>query len=99
MITRFEPRYQQLLDEGYQFKTVDVHQASDLRQRYNALVRCYQDFLGMTPIDFDDFERIMGQYLRVFEARFVNLVYDPHGNIGGFSVAYPDYSDAIRLCT
>lgn len=32
----------------------------------------------------------------MFEARFVNLVYDPHGNIGGFSVAYPDYFDAIR---
>jgi hypothetical protein len=96
LIAIFEPRYQNLLDEGYQFKSIDVHQPGDLRQLYTAVVRSYYDLLGVTPFDFDDFERIVGQYLRLFEARFVNLVYDPNGNVAGFSAAYPDYSDAIR---
>jgi hypothetical protein len=38
----------------------------------------------------------LGQYLKSLDARFVNLVYDPGGNVAGFSVAYPDYSDALR---
>jgi hypothetical protein len=96
MIARFEPRYRRLLDEGYQFKSIDVNQASDLRQLYTALIRSYHGLLGTTPFEFDDFEQILGQYLRAFEARFTNLIYDPHGNIAAFSVAYPDYSGAIR---
>jgi hypothetical protein len=52
--------------------------------------------LGATPFDFMDFEHILGRYLTTVEARFVNLVYDPRGTVAGFSVAYPDYSDALR---
>jgi hypothetical protein len=96
MIARFEPRYRQLQDEGYQFKSIDVNQASDLRQLYTALIRSYHALLGITPFEFDDFENILGQYLSAFEARFTNLIYDPHGNVAAFSVAYPDYSGAIR---
>jgi hypothetical protein len=96
MIARFEPRYRKLLDEGYRFKSVDLNQANDRRELCAALIRSYHGFLGITPFEFDDFERILGQYLRVFEARFTNLIYDPHGNVAAFSVAYPDYSDAIR---
>jgi hypothetical protein len=96
MIARFEPRYRRLLDEGYQFKSINVNEASDLRQLYTALIRSYHGLLGITPFEFDDFEKILGQYLRAFEARFTNLIYDPHGNVSAFSVAYPDYSGAIR---
>ena len=96
IIARFEPRYRKLLDAGYRFKSVDLSQANDRRQLCAALTRSYHGFLGVTPFEFDEFERIMGQYLRVFEARFTNLIYDPLGNVAAFSVAYPDYSDAIR---
>lgn len=96
MIAGFEPRYRSLLDEGYQFKTIDMNQASHRRQLHSVLMRSYHGFLGVTPFEFDDFERILGQYLTAFEARFTNLIYDPRGNLAAFSVAYPDYSDAIR---
>jgi hypothetical protein len=96
MIARFEPRYRALLEEGYRFKPIDVSQAHDLGQLYEVLMRSYHGLLGMTPFEFDEFERLLGQYLRAFEARFVNLVYDPSGNVAAFSVAYADYSDAIR---
>jgi hypothetical protein len=96
MIARFEPRYRRLLQEGYQFRSVDLSQADDLRQLYGALIRSYQGFLGTTPFEYNDFDRLLGQYLRTFEERFTNLIYDPAGNIAAFSVAYPDYSDAIR---
>jgi len=96
MIARFEPRYRKLLDEGYQFHSIDLFQANDLRQLYTVLIHSYQGLLGTTPFEYDDFDRLLGQYLRTFEARFVNLVYDPTGNLVAFSVAYPDYSDALR---
>jgi hypothetical protein len=96
MISRFEPRYRKLLDEGYRFKTVDFTQADDRRELCGVLIRSYHGFLGVTPFEFDDFERIMGQYLRAFETRFTNLIYDPSGKVAAFSVAYPDCSDAIR---
>lgn len=96
IIARLEPRYRRLLDEGYQFKSIDVNQANDFRQLYTALIRSYHGLLGITPFEFDDFEQILGQYLKAFEVRFTNLIYDPHGNVAAFSVAYPDYSGAIR---
>jgi hypothetical protein len=96
MIARYEPRYRKLLDEGYRFKSVDLSQVNDRRELCGALIRSYHEFLGITPFEFDDFERIMGQYLKAFEARFTNLIYDPRGKVAAFSVAYPDRSDAIR---
>ncbi len=96
IIARFGPRYRKLLDEGYRFKPVDLSQVNDRRKLYGALIRSYHGFLGVTPFEFDDFERIMGQYLRAFEARFTNLIYDPRGKVAAFSVAYPDCSDAVR---
>jgi hypothetical protein len=96
MIAKFEPRYRSLLDEKYQFKSIDMREGDDLQQLYKVLVRSYQGFLGTTPFGFDSFERILVQYLKTFDARFVHLVYDPSGNMAAFSVAYPDYSDALR---
>jgi hypothetical protein len=93
MIARLEPRYRSLLDKGYRFQPVDMSQANDLQQLYSALIRSYQVLLGATPFEFDSFERLLGRYLKAFAARFVNLVYDPAGNVAAFSVAYPDYSD------
>lgn len=96
MVARFEPRYRSLLDKRYRFQSIDVREANNLRQLYSVLLRSYEGFLGTTPFSFDDFERLLGQYLKSFEARFVNLVYDPGGNVVAFSVAYPDHSDALR---
>jgi hypothetical protein len=96
MIARFESRFRSLRDEKYRFKSIDVNQADDLQELYSVLIRSYQGFLGITPVEFARFERLLGQYLKAFDARFVNLVYDPGGNVAGFSVAYPDYSDALR---
>jgi hypothetical protein len=96
IIARFEPRYRRLLDEQYRFQSIDVSQKADLQQLYRVLVRSYQGFLGTTPFGFDGFEGLLGRYLKAFEARFVNLVYDPSGTVAAFSVAYPDYSDALR---
>jgi hypothetical protein len=96
MIARFEPRYQTLVDEHYQFKAVDVSQTDDLQKLHRVLIRSYHGMLGAAaPFEFGDFERLLGQYLRTMEARFVNLVYDPGGNVAGFGVAYPDYSDRL----
>jgi hypothetical protein len=96
MIARFEPRYRSLGQQGYQFISVDVARDQDLRRLHSVLLDSYHGFLGMTPFGFDDFQRLLGEYLRAFEARFVNLVYDPRGDVAGFSVAYPDYSRAVR---
>ena len=96
MIVRFEPRYRRLLDERYRFQSIDVNRTDALRQLYGVLVRSYQGFLGTTPFGFDDFERLLGQYLKACDACFVNLVYDPGGHVAAFSVAYPDSSDALR---
>ena len=96
MIARFESRYRSVLDEKYRFKSIDMDDADELQQLYKVLVRSYQGFLGTTAFKFDSFERILIQYLKHFEARFVHLVHDPNGNIAAFSVAYPDYSDALR---
>jgi hypothetical protein len=96
MIARFESRLRSLRDEKYRFKSIDVNQTDDLQQLYSVLIRSYQGFLGITPVEFASFERLLGQYLKALDARFVNLVYDPGGNVAGFSVAYPDYSDALR---
>jgi hypothetical protein len=96
LIARFEPRYRRLCDDKYRFKAVDLSQPNDLQQLHSVLVRSYHGMLGATPFDLVDFERILGRYLTTVEARFVNLVYDPRGTVAGFSVAYPDYSDALR---
>lgn len=97
MIARFEPRYRRLVDEKYRFRSIDVSAAKDLQQLHRVLVRSYSVLLGATPLEFASFEVLLGQYLKAFAARFVNLVYDPVGNLAAFGVAYPDYSDALRV--
>ena len=96
MVARFEPRYRRLIDEKYRFISIDVSAISDLRQLHSVLVRSYSVLLGATPFEFASFERLLGQYLQAFAARFVNLVYDPGGSVAAFGVAYPDYSDVLR---
>ena len=96
MVARFEPRYRRLIDEKYRFRSIDVSAISDLRQLHSVLVRSYSVLLGATPFEFASFERLLGQYLQAFAARFVNLVYDPGGSVAAFGVAYPDYSDVLR---
>ena len=83
-------------EDGYRFQAIDVTHVEEFQQLYHVLLRSYRGFLGTTHFGFDDFEPLLGQYLKTFEARFVNLVYDPNGNVAAFSVAYPDYSDALR---
>ncbi len=95
-IARFEPRYQSILQKRYRFESIDLKEAIKSQQLYEVLLRSYQNFLATTPFDFDDFDRLLGRYLQTFETHFVNLVYDPSGNVAAFSVAYPDYADALR---
>lgn len=97
MIARFAPRHRSLLDEQYRFESIDVNAIHHLQQLHSVLVRSYSVMLGATPLEFADFERLLGQYLKAFSARFVDLVYDPAGNLAAFGVAYPDYSDALRV--
>ena len=97
MIARFETRYRAFRDARYRFEAIDVRETTNLQQLYKVLIRSYHGFLGATPFGFDDFERLLGQYLKAFDARFVNLVFDASGNVAAFSVAYPDYSDALRV--
>jgi len=96
MIARFAPRHRRLLDEQYRFESIDVNAIHHLQQLHSVLVRSYSAMLGATPLEFATFERLLGQYLKTFTASFVNLVYDPVGNLAAFGVAYPDYSDALR---
>jgi hypothetical protein len=73
-----------------------VTAANELQQLYRILLSSYRDFLGITPLEFDDFDLIIGRYLKALDARFVTLVDDSMGNLAAFSVAYPDYSAVLR---
>jgi len=96
IIAKSEPRYQQCLDSGYRIERIDAHNPSAMRLLYTLITGSYKGFLGITDIDFANFDRIFGSYLRVIDTRFVSLVYDPDNQPSGFAIAYPDPSSAVR---
>ena len=96
VVAKSEPRYQQCLDDGYRFERIDAHAPSSMRLLHALTTRSYNGFLGLTDIDFVNFDRIFGGYLRVIDTRFANFVYDPEDQPAGFAIMYPDPSSAVR---
>jgi hypothetical protein len=96
VLAKSEPRYQQILDDGYRFQRIDGRDPSSMRLLHALVTRSYEKFLGFTDVDFANFDRIYGTHLRVIDSRFAHFVYDPDGQPGGFAIVYPDPSNAVR---
>ena len=96
VVAKAESRYQDLLRRGYRFGRFDDRDPNHMRTLYALVTRSYEGFLGYTPLEFSDFDRIFGPYMRVIDSRFACFVYNPENEAVGFSIAYPDPANAVR---
>jgi hypothetical protein len=86
-----------LLDQGYRFESFDVRRATEQSERLHAvMVDSFKRFTGVTPLSAAEFAPMFATQLRVMDPQLVTLIYDEAGETAGFSVAYPDLSEAVR---
>ncbi len=97
MATRGKERYQMLIDQGYHFEHFKVHEFSkELRKLHRALTNSFKEFLGFTPISFEEFERLFSKSRYALNPQMCVFVYDEKNNLAGFEAAVLELSDAIR---
>lgn len=95
-LERLERHHRRSVEQGYRFRTIDPKDPGDLRRLHDVETRSYGHFVGYTPFDYGEFERLMAGYLRIVDPRFVTLIDDGEGRSVGFSVAYRDVGEAVR---
>lgn len=97
LATRSEYRYRQALSSGYRFRPIDAECVDERRRLYDLEMASFRGLLGYVPLSFSDFEAQFSAYARLISLRYFFLAVDPRGNPAGFSVAYPDRNDGVRL--
>ena len=96
MVAKYELRYRSLMAEGYRMQQADMGDPDVLATLHALISRSYDRFLAYTPIDLTEFKRLIGAFLSSVDPRFLTLIYDSGNQVAGFSIAYPDVSDAVR---
>lgn len=95
-VARFRENYRQTVARGYRFVAIDLGRSSHLRRLHALITGSYRRFLGYTPISADDFRRLYAARARLLDRRLMSWICDETGTPVGFSLAYADYSDALR---
>lgn len=97
IVAKNEKFYRQISEKGYRFERARANDPGVLRVLHSLIAASYQGFLGYTPIPLADFNRLIGAFLRTVGTRFLLVIYNDRNQVAGFSIAYPDVSDAIRV--
>lgn len=84
------------LSAGYHFAPMDVHDVYTVAALQSTIERSYHGFLGLTPLEFDEFKEVFAGYAGVLDSRFAIGGWDASGHLCGFAIAYPDHAPAHR---
>ncbi len=97
MIQRGLMRYRELIGRGYRFEHLNMKKfQEELRKLHRILSESFHDFLGYTPILFEEFSALFGKLRYAIDPRFFIFVYDENNALVGFAGAFLELSDAIR---
>jgi hypothetical protein len=88
--------YEQSFADGYSFVPIDVRDRESVRSLQSAIEGSYRNFLGLLPLDPDEFREIFTGYAEALDPRFAIAALGPNGRLSGFAIAYPDYGQALR---
>jgi len=97
MISRGKSRYELLVTRGYRFEAFNVRKFKhELRKLHHVLCRSYGEFLGFTPITFEDFARLSTGLRYALQPELSMFAYNENNELAGFSVSFLELSDAVR---
>lgn len=97
MIARGKKRYQSLLEGGYRFESINMHNFNqEMRKLHQVLSVSFSRFPGFTPIPFEEFEYLLGKIRYALHPKLVTFGYDENGALAGFAAAFIELSDAVR---
>jgi hypothetical protein len=86
-----------LIKQGYRFEKFDVRRPQEQAEKLHAVMTdSFARFMGYTPLPVSEFAPMFARNIRLMDPRLVTLVYDDENELAGFSVAYPDLSEAMR---
>jgi hypothetical protein len=89
--------YVALLDRGYRFVSGETwDHRKDMRPLHELFSRCFSGFLGYTPIEFEDFNRLYGRQRFILARPMSFFVHDPADRPVAFAVTFYELSAAIR---
>jgi len=90
--------YCRLRARGYRFEAFDTERFDEsLAALHRVLSDSFSRFLGFTPIDRDEFFRVVGAARHAIEPGCSRLFYDEAGTLAGFAIALRDRAPAKRL--
>jgi GNAT superfamily N-acetyltransferase len=88
--------YELAVADGYSFVPIDTRSPGSIRCLQSAIETSYHKFLGVTPLDREEFNEIFVRYAEALDSRFAIAALNPNGSLSGFAIAYPDYGQALR---
>jgi len=92
----FRSGFESAVADGYRFERLYLRKAEELTDLHRTVSRTLEAFEGYTPISRDEFETLVGSYVRFAGTELASILRAPDGTFAGFSIAFPDPSDALR---
>jgi hypothetical protein len=89
--------YRRLKARGYRFEPFDTRRFdASIEKLHQVLSDSFSRFLGFTPLELEEFRRVMGVARHAIEPRSSFFFYDETGTLAGFSIALLDLAPAVR---
>lgn len=82
--------------DGYRFAPFDLRDPDTVRSLRIAVEASYHKFLGVSPLDAEEFHEIFLRYAEALDSRFAIGAFGPDRSLSGFAIAYPDYRQGLR---
>ena len=81
--------------EGYRVERLRLRRTRQIDEFHDMVSCTFEPFTGYTPISREAFHDIVVTYLRFAGTRLARVLRAPDGTGAGFSIAFPDPSEAF----
>jgi len=91
-------RHHELIKDGYRFAPLNKAKfPEELLKLHTVLSISYRNFLGYTPISAREFSAIYSGFRYAADPKFFIFAYDKAGALAGFTGAFLELAEAVRL--
>jgi hypothetical protein len=96
LIEPWAKEHARALTDGYYFTPIDIQDVYSVTALHSIIERSYHGFLGITRLEFAEFNEVFAGYAGALDPRFAIGGWDGGGNLCGFAIAYPDQPSVPR---